>query len=98
MWINKNTEEISTPITPYPKKTPKSFKNPFNKVGKLPAYLYQKTVSPIIGAAAFKTNSILGYKRGSAPAKGSIRYTLLYIVYVLIAFGLFSMLLKVVFN
>ena len=76
----------------------KTFKNPFDKVGKLPAYFYQKAMKPIIYGAAFKTNGALGYKRGSAPAKGSIRYTFFYIVYGLMIFALFSILIKVVFK
>lgn len=72
----------------------KTFKNPFEKVGKVPAYLYQKAISPIIHKTAFKTNGILGYKRGSAPIRGSIRYTILSIVYGLAAFALFSCLIR----
>lgn len=72
----------------------KSFKNPFDKVGKLPAYLYKKTISPIIHKAAFNANRALGYKRGSAPIKGSIRYTILSIMCGLVAFVLFSCLIQ----
>ena len=65
-------------------------KNPLERVGKIPAYVYDKKVSPQLDTVAFKLNGVLGYKRGSNPTCGSIRYTLLRIGVGFISFGLFS--------
>ena len=65
-------------------------KNPLDEVGKIPAHIYDKTVSPQLDKIAFKANGSLGYKRGSNPVWGSIRYTFLRIAIGLLTFGIIS--------
>ena len=55
--------------------------NPFESYGKLPGHVYSKTVSSALDKAAYKANGLLGYRKGSNPALGSARYSLIRILF-----------------
>ncbi len=70
-------------------------KNPLKEFGKLPAYIYKKMVSPKLSKMAYKANGKLGYKRGSNPTLGSIRYTFLNILINFFTFKFVSRLINI---
>ena len=67
-------------------------KNPFS--GKISSQVYEKTVTPSLDKGAYKLNGALGYKKGSNPTVGSIRYTIIRIGLGLFAFNAFTLLIR----
>ena len=70
-------------------------KNPLKEFGTVPTYIYKKTVSPKLSKIAYKANGKLGYKRGSNPTLGSIRYTFLNILINFFTFKFISRLINI---
>ena len=67
-------------------------KNPFS--GKISSQVYEKAVTPSLDKGAYKLNGALGYEKGSNPTVGSIRYTAIRIGLELLAFGAFTLLIR----
>lgn len=72
----------------------KAKKNPMDSVGRIPAFIYEKTVDKALDRATFNTVKAMGYRRGENPVLGSICYTATRILFGLFAFGLVTFIIR----
>ena len=63
-------------------------------VGKIPAFIYEKTVDKVLDRASFNTVKAMGYRRGDNPVLGSLCYTATRIIFGFLAFGLFAFIIR----
>ena len=74
----------------------KTKKNPMESVGKIPAFIYEKTVDKVLDRASFNTVKAMGYRRGDNPVLGSLCYTATRIIFGFLAFGLFAFIIRLI--
>ena len=72
----------------------KAKKNPMESVGRIPDFIYEKTVDKALDRASFNTVKAMGYRRGDNPVLGSICYTATRILFGLLAFGLVTFIIR----
>ena len=74
----------------------KTKKNPLDSIGKVPAFIYEKTMDKALDRVSFSTVRAMGYRKGDNPILGSIGYTVTRIVLGLLAFVVITTIVNLV--